>query len=45
VGVCLEVDVLITPDGYKPLERLPRDPDQIEKIMAGAAKDQSTPKP
>jgi hypothetical protein len=26
-------------------ERLPRDPDQIEKIMADAAKDQSTPKP
>ena len=46
MGVCLEVDVLITPDGYKLLsERLPRDPDQIEKIMADAAKDQSTPKP
>ncbi|HTG30511.1 MAG TPA: hypothetical protein VK818_20020 [Methylomirabilota bacterium] len=44
--MCLEVDVLITPDGYKLLsERLPRDPDQIEKIMADAAKDQSTPKP
>jgi hypothetical protein len=35
--------VLITPDGYKLLsEHLPRDPDQIEKIMADAAKDHTT---
>ena len=38
LGVRIEDDVLITGDGYKLLsERLPRDPDQIEKIMAGAA--------
>jgi Xaa-Pro aminopeptidase len=43
LGVRIEDDVLITPDGYKLLsERLPRDPDQIEKIMAGAAKDHTT---
>ena len=46
LGVRIEDDVLITPDGYKFLsERLPRDPDQIEKIMADAAKDRATPKP
>jgi Xaa-Pro aminopeptidase len=46
LGVRIEDDVLITPDGYKLLsERLPRDPDQIEKIMADAAKDQTTPEP
>jgi Xaa-Pro aminopeptidase len=38
LGVRIEDDVLITSDGYKLLsERLPRDPDQIEKIMADAA--------
>jgi Xaa-Pro aminopeptidase len=42
LGVRIEDDVLITPDGYKLLsERLPRDPDQIEKIMADAAKDRA----
>jgi Xaa-Pro aminopeptidase len=46
LGVRIEDDVLITPDGYKLLsERLPRDPDQIEKIMAHAAKDYTTNKP
>jgi Xaa-Pro aminopeptidase len=46
LGVRIEDDVLITPDGYKLLsERLPRDPDQIEKIMADAAKDHTTPNP
>jgi len=43
LGVRIEDDVLITPDGYKLLsERLPRDPDQIERIMADAAKDRAT---
>jgi Xaa-Pro aminopeptidase len=38
LGVRLEDDVLITESGYKLLsERLPRDPDEIEKIMAAAA--------
>jgi Xaa-Pro aminopeptidase len=38
LGVRIEDDVLITPDGYKLLsKRLPRDPDQIEKIIADAA--------
>lgn len=38
LGVRIEDDVLITDTGYKFLsERLPRDPDEIEKIMAGAA--------
>jgi len=45
LGVRIEDDVLITPDGYKLLsERLPRDPDQIEKIMADA-KNQAPGKP
>jgi Xaa-Pro aminopeptidase len=38
LGVRIEDDVLITETGYKLLsERLTRDPDEIEKIMAGAA--------
>src|SRR5215472_17413018 len=40
LGVRIEDDVLITDSGYKLLsERLPRNPDEIEKIMAGAAKE------
>jgi Xaa-Pro aminopeptidase len=36
LGVRIEDDVLITPSGYKLLTaRLPRSPDEIEKIMAG----------
>jgi Xaa-Pro aminopeptidase len=39
LGVRIEDDVLITESGHKLLsERLPRDPDEIEKIMADAAK-------
>jgi Xaa-Pro aminopeptidase len=38
LGVRIEDDVLITETGYKLLsERLPRDPEEIEKIMAEAA--------
>jgi Xaa-Pro aminopeptidase len=38
LGVRIEDDILITAEGYKFLsERLPRDPDEIEKIMAEAA--------
>ncbi len=38
LGVRVEDDVLITATGYKLLsERLPRSPDEIEKIMAAAA--------
>jgi Xaa-Pro aminopeptidase len=38
LGVRIEDDVLITESGYKLLsERLPRDPDEIEKIMTKAA--------
>jgi len=39
LGVRIEDDVLITESGFKFLsERLTRDPDEIEKIMAAAAK-------
>jgi Xaa-Pro aminopeptidase len=39
LGVRIEDNVLITDTGYKFLsERLPRDPDEIEKIMAEATK-------
>jgi Xaa-Pro aminopeptidase len=39
LGVRIEDDVLVTPDGYKLLTaRLPRSPDEIEKIMAEGAK-------
>ena len=38
LGVRIEDDVLITDTGYKFLsERLPRNPDEIEKIMAETA--------
>jgi|GEM_PF-20063 len=38
LGVRIEDDVLLTDSGYKLLSaRLPRDPDEIEKIMAEAA--------
>jgi Xaa-Pro aminopeptidase len=44
LGVRIEDDVLITETGYKLLsERLPRDPDEIEKIMSEAAKGRVTP--
>jgi Xaa-Pro aminopeptidase len=42
LGVRIEDDVLITATGYKLLsERLPRNADEIEKIMAEAAKQRS----
>lgn len=42
LGVRIEDDVLITDTGFKFLsERLPRDPGEIEKIMAEAAKQRS----
>ena len=43
LGVRIEDDILITDSGYKLLsERLPRDPDEIEKIMAEAAQHPAT---
>jgi Xaa-Pro aminopeptidase len=40
LGVRIEDDVLITETGHKLLsERLPRDPDEIERIMASGAKE------
>jgi Xaa-Pro aminopeptidase len=45
LGVRIEDDVLITDTGYKFLsERLPRDPVEIEKIMAQAAQQRSNAK-
>jgi Xaa-Pro aminopeptidase len=42
LGVRIEDDILITQTGYKFLsERLPRDPVEIEKIMAAASKERS----
>jgi Xaa-Pro aminopeptidase len=46
LGVRIEDDVLITESGYKLLsERLARDPDEIEKTMAVAAKQRSMESP
>ena len=42
LGVRIEDDVLVTDSGYKLLtERLPRNPDEIEQIMAGGRKQPS----
>jgi Xaa-Pro aminopeptidase len=46
IGVRIEDDVLITPEGYKLLtERLPRSADEIQKIMAEAKKHPPAPLP
>jgi Xaa-Pro aminopeptidase len=47
IGVRIEDDVLVTPDGNQLLSaKLPRSPDEIEKIMAeGRAQSQSQPQP
>jgi Xaa-Pro aminopeptidase len=43
LGARIEDDVLVTESGYKLLsERLPRDVDEIEKIMAAAAKQRAS---
>ncbi|HXX17572.1 MAG TPA: Xaa-Pro peptidase family protein [Candidatus Eremiobacteraceae bacterium] len=42
IGVRIEDDLLVTDSGHELLsQRLPRDPDEIEKIMAAAAKDRA----
>jgi Xaa-Pro aminopeptidase len=46
LGVRIEDDVLITPTGYKLLTaRLPRSPDEIEKIMAEGKADREKQRP
>ena len=46
LGVRIEDDVLITPTGYKLLTaRLPRSPDEIEKIMADGKADREKQRP
>jgi Xaa-Pro aminopeptidase len=47
IGVRIEDDVLVTPEGYKQLTaRLPRSVDEIEKIMAeGKAERDHKPQP
>jgi Xaa-Pro aminopeptidase len=46
LGVRIEDDVLITPTGYKQLTaRLPRSPDEIEKIMADGKTERAKQRP